>query len=67
MLLFLVTPFLVVAVQPYMEWIPILKKVLNFSITSKTLSNKDIANMEDVKDLEKEEAGTIHAKISLVL
>ena len=55
------------AVQPYMEWIPILKKVLNFSITSKTLSNKDIANMEDVKDLEKEEAGTIHAKISLVL
>ena len=44
-------------------------KSLNFSITSKTLPNKDIlANIEDaVKDLEKEEVDTIHAKISLTL
>ena len=42
---------------------------LNVSITSKTLSNKDIiATTEDaVKDLEKEEADTIHAKVSLTL
>ena len=40
----------------------------NFSITSKTLPNKDIATIEDaVKDFEKEEADTIHAKISLTL
>ena len=42
---------------------------LNFSITSKTLPTKDIlATIEDaVKDLEKEEADTIRAKISLTL
>ena len=42
---------------------------LNFLITSKTLPNKDIiATTEDaVKDLEKEEAGTFHAKVSLTL
>ena len=41
----------------------LLAKGLNFSITSKTLPNKDIATVEDaVKDLEKEEADTIHAK-----
>ena len=42
---------------------------LNFSITSNTLSNKDIiATTEDaVKDLEKEEADTIRAKVSLTL
>ena len=47
----------------------LLVKGLNFSITSKTLPNKDIiANIEDaVKDLEKEEAGTIQAKVSLTL
>ena len=40
-----------------------------FSITSKTLPNKDIiATIKDaVKDLEKEEANTIHAKVSLTL
>ena len=44
-------------------------KTLNFSITSKTLPNKyTIATIEDaVKDLEKEEAGTIRAKVSLTL
>ena len=47
----------------------LLAKGLNFSITSKTLSNKDIiATVEDaVKDLEKEEADTICAKVSLTL
>ena len=47
----------------------LLAKGLNFSITSKTLSNKDIiATVEDaVKDLEKEEADTIRAKVSLTL
>ena len=42
-------------------------KGLNFSITSKTLPNKDIiAAIEDaVKDLEKEDADTICVKISL--
>ena len=47
----------------------LLAKGLNFPITSETLPNKDIiATIEDVvKDLEKEEADTIHAKISLVL
>ena len=47
----------------------LLAKGLNFSITSKTLSNKDIiATVEDaVKDFEKEEADTIHAKVSLTL
>ena len=47
----------------------LLAKGLNFSITSKTLPNKDIiAVIEDaVKDLEKEEADTIQAfrKVSL--
>ena len=45
----------------------LLVKGLNFSITSKTLPNKDIiANIEDaVKDLEKEEAETIRAKVNL--
>ena len=47
----------------------LLAKDLSFSITSKTLPNKDIiATVEDaVKDLEKEEADTIHAKVSLTL
>ena len=47
----------------------ILAKSLNFSITSKTLPNKDIiATAEDaVKDLGKEEADTIRAKGSLTL
>ena len=47
----------------------LLAKGLNFSITSKTLPNKDIiATVEDaVKDLEKEEADTICAKVSLTL
>ena len=46
-----------------------LTKGPNFSITSKTLLNKDIiATIEDaVKDLEKEETDTIHAKVSLTL
>ena len=47
----------------------LLAKGLNFLITSKTLPNKDIiATIEDaVKDLEKEEADTIRAKVSLTL
>ena len=47
----------------------LLAKGLNFSITSKTLPNKDIiATVEDAaKDLEKEEADTIRAKVSLTL
>ena len=47
----------------------LLTKGLNFSMTSKTLSNKDIiATVEDtVKDLGKEEADTIRAKVSLTL
>ena len=47
----------------------LLAKGLNFSVTSKTLPNKDIiATVEDaVKDLEKEEADTIRAKVSLAL
>ena len=47
----------------------LLAKGLNFSITSKSLLHKDIiATIEDaVKDLEKEEAGKIRAKISLTL
>ena len=47
----------------------LLAKGLNFSITSKTLPNKDIiATIEDaVKDLEKEETDTIRAKVSLTL
>ena len=47
----------------------LLAKGLNFSITSKTLHNKDIiATVEDaVKDLEKEEADTIRAKVRLTL
>ena len=46
-----------------------LAKGLNFSITSKTLPNKDIIDtIEDaVKDLEKEEADTIRAKVILTL
>ena len=46
-----------------------LAKGLNFSITSKTLPNNDIiATVEDgIKDLEKEEAETIRAKVSLAL
>ena len=44
-------------------------KGLNFSITSKTLPNKYIiGNKEDaVKDLEKKEADTICAKLSLTI
>ena len=47
----------------------LLAQCINFSITSKTLPNKDIiATIKDtVKDLEKEEADTIRAKISLTL
>ena len=47
----------------------LLAKYLNFSITSKTLPHKDIiATAEDpVNDLEKEEADTIHAKVSFTL
>ena len=47
----------------------LLAKGLNFSITSKTLPNKDIiATIQDaVKDLQKEEANTIRAKVSLTL
>ena len=47
----------------------LLAKGLNFSITSKTLPNKDIiATIKDpVKDLEKEEADTILAKLSLTI
>ena len=47
----------------------LLAKGLNFSITSKRLPNKSIiATIEDaVKDLEKEEADTIRAKITLTL
>ena len=46
----------------------LLTKGLNFSTTSKMLPNKDIATIEDaVKDLEKEETDTIHAKVSLAL
>ena len=47
----------------------LLAKGLNFSVTSKTLPNKDIiATIEDaVKDLENEEADMICAKISLTL
>ena len=42
----------------------LLAKGLKFSVTSKTLPNKD--TIEDaVKNLKKEEAGTIRAKISL--
>ena len=41
---------------------------LNFSITSKTLPNKDITTIEDtIKDLEKEKADMICAKVSLTL
>ena len=45
----------------------LLEKGLNFSITSKKLPNKDIiVTIEHaVKDLEKEEADTIRAKVSL--
>ena len=47
----------------------LLAKGPSFSITSKTLANKDIiATVEDaVKDLEKEEADTIREKVSLKL
>ena len=47
----------------------LLTNSLNFSVTSKTLPNKDIiATIEDaVKDLEKEEADMIRAKICLTL
>ena len=47
----------------------LLTNSLNFSVTSKTLPNKDIiATIEDaVKDLEKEEADMICAKICLTL
>ena len=47
----------------------LLAKGLNFSVTSKTLPNKDtIATIEDaVKDLETGEADTIHAKVSLTI
>ena len=41
---------------------------LYFSITPKTLPNKDIiATIKDVKDLENKESDTIHAKICLTL
>ena len=43
--------------------------LLNFSITSKSLLNKDIiATIEDaVKDLEKKEADTIRVKVNFTL
>ena len=46
----------------------LLVKGLNFSITSKTLPNKDIiATIKDaVNNLEKEEDDTIRAKVSLI-
>ena len=46
-----------------------LVKGLNFSVTSKTLPNKDIiaTNENAVNDLEKDDADTICAKISLTL
>ena len=49
--------------------IDLLANDLNFSITSKTLPNKDvIATIEDaVKDLEKQETDKIRAKISFTL
>ena len=44
----------------------LLEKGLNFSITSKKLANKDIATIEHaVKELQKEEADTIRAEVSL--
>ena len=47
----------------------LLAKGLNFSVTSKTLPNKDIiATIEDaVKNLEKEESDAIRAQVSLTL
>ena len=47
----------------------LLAKGLSLSITSKIMPNKDIiATVEDaVKDLEKEEADTIRAKVSLTI
>ena len=47
----------------------LLAKGLNFSITSRTMPTKDImATTEDaVKDLEKEEADNIRAKVNLTL
>ena len=46
----------------------ILAKGLSFSITSKTLPNKDIATVEDaVNNQEKEEADTIRAQVGLTL
>ena len=47
----------------------LLAKGLNFSITSKTLHNKDIITTvkDAVKDLETEEADTICAKVSLTV
>ena len=47
----------------------LLAKGLNFSITSKTLTNKDIIppTEDAVKDLEKKEADTVCAKVSLTL
>ena len=43
-------------------------KGLSFSITSKTLPNKDIATVEDaVNNQEKEEADTIRAQVGLKL
>ena len=47
----------------------LLTKGLNFSITSKTLPNKDIIAIIEhaVRNLEKEETDTIRAKVSLTL
>ena len=47
----------------------LLSKGLNFSITFKTMPNKDIiATIEHaVKDLEKEQTDTIRVKVSLTL
>ena len=47
MLLFLVTPSLVVAVEPCMEWIPILKKSIPSYFCVFGFSDDDI----DIKDL----------------
>ena len=47
----------------------LIAKVLNFSITSKTLPNKQIIDtIEDaVKDLEKEETNATRAKVRLTI
>ena len=51
-----------------MSFSDFLNKDFNFSITFKTLPNKDIiVTIDPVKDFEKEEADRIRTKISLIL